>query len=86
MEIINKPDRETVLQLFQDKSIEVIAGLNRDEVRSEVSLRDLAANSIDRAEIIMLVLEALDIRASLVDFANAKNIGELCDVMISKCS
>lgn len=49
---------------------------NHDFSRTD-SLRDLGANSIDRAEIIMLTLESLSLRIPLVELAGAKNLDEL---------
>lgn len=49
-------------------------------IKAEESLRDLGANSVDRAEIIMLTLARLKLKIPLVEFASAKNIAGLMDV------
>ncbi|MBP6919314.1 MAG: hypothetical protein KBB94_10420 [Legionellaceae bacterium] len=44
------------------------------------SLRTLGANSIDRAEIITLTLKQLNLKILLIEFATAKNLGELTNI------
>jgi len=45
------------------------------------SMRELGANSIDRAEIITATMERLDISLPLVEFAEAANIGDIVAIM-----
>ncbi len=47
--------------------------------RFDDALRDLGANSIDRAEIVMLTLETLSLQVPLVELAGAGNVGELAE-------
>lgn len=63
---------------------DVLPGLQNREITPEDSLRNLGANSIDRSEVIMMTLEALNLKVSLIDFAKAENIGELARIMHAK--
>jgi polyketide biosynthesis acyl carrier protein len=45
------------------------------------SLKELGANSLDRAEIVILVLSRLELSAPMSIFASAQNIGELCRLL-----
>jgi polyketide biosynthesis acyl carrier protein len=47
-------------------------------------LADLGANSIDRAEIVTRVLEALSLRISRVETFGPNNIGDLVELLSAK--
>jgi polyketide biosynthesis acyl carrier protein len=47
-------------------------------------LAELGANSVDRADILMTVLEALALRIPRVELFGAANIGELVDLLHAK--
>jgi polyketide biosynthesis acyl carrier protein len=48
------------------------------------SLRELGANSVDRADIIMMTLETLALNIPLSIMAKAENIGELASIIHEK--
>lgn len=48
------------------------------------SLRALGANSLDRADIIMMTLESLALNIPLIELAKAGNIGELAGIIHAK--
>jgi polyketide biosynthesis acyl carrier protein len=77
------PDHH-VFELIVEHIREVIPELESHRFEPADSLRDLGANSIDRAEIIMMTLESLSLRIQLVELADAKNIGELADLIHGK--
>jgi polyketide biosynthesis acyl carrier protein len=49
-------------------------------VTPEISLRELGANSIDRADILMQTMSDLNVKLSMVEFASAKNIGDIASI------
>ncbi len=53
-------------------------GLTRDD-----SLKELGANSIDRAEILMMMMAAMKLKIPMMEFGKAKNLGELADIFAS---
>jgi polyketide biosynthesis acyl carrier protein len=78
--------------MTEDEIFDVVVGHTR-EILTELadhqfigadSLRELGANSIDRAEIITMTLESLSVSIPLVELAGAKNIGELVGVIHAK--
>lgn len=77
-------NRQEIVELIVRHAREVVPDLQAAEVRSEDSLRDLGANSVDRSEILMMTLAALSARMSLVDLARAQNIGELAGIIHGK--
>lgn len=63
--------------------VEVVPGLLLNEISLENSLHALGANSIDRAEIIMLTMSKLKLNIPLIKFSKANNIGELIKIFKS---
>jgi len=71
---------------------DIIAGHARDvlpeladqPLSRQHSLRELGANSIDRAEILMLTTASLGLRIPLVELAQARNMGELADLLAAR--
>ena len=70
-----------IFDIIATQAREVLPELaNRTLTRAD-SLRELGANSIDRAEILMLTTAALDLRVPLVELAQPRNMGELSDLL-----
>lgn len=78
-------EKNDILALLKEKARIVSSDINEKDITMTASLKDLGLNSIDRAEIIMLILESLEIKAPMADFAQAKNVGELCHLFEEKC-
>ncbi|MCQ1578375.1 acyl carrier protein [Streptomyces parvus] len=74
----------SVFDLIVEHTREVLPELEGHRFAPSDSLRDLGANSIDRAEIIMMTLESLSLQVPLVELADAKNISELADLLHAK--
>ncbi|MBY9086498.1 poly(3-hydroxyalkanoate) depolymerase, partial [Paenibacillus sp. HN-1] len=64
--------------------MEVLTYLEEEEVKIELSLKDLGANSIDRADIAVSSMEALGLKMSMVEFGQVKNIQELVNLLYGK--
>ncbi|MFJ8229742.1 acyl carrier protein [Streptomyces sp. NPDC094448] len=77
------PDQD-VFALIVEHTREVIPELEEHPFQPAESLRDLGANSIDRAEIIMMTLQSLSLSIPLVELAQAQNIGELAELIHGK--
>ncbi|MER6910057.1 acyl carrier protein [Streptomyces sp. NPDC000594] len=75
---------QEVLDLIVKNTREVMPELDGHTFVATDSLRDLGANSMDRAEIIMMTLEALSVTLPLVELAGANNIGELAQLIHDK--
>lgn len=76
--------REEVFQMIVRNTCEVIPELESHEFKREDRLADLGANSVDRAEIVMMSMEALSLQIPRVELFGVKNIGELADVLYDK--
>jgi polyketide biosynthesis acyl carrier protein len=74
-------DKSHVFDVIVRCTREVLPDLESHEFRPEERLADLGANSIDRAEIVVLVLEALSLRVPRTEVFGPNNIGELADLL-----
>jgi polyketide biosynthesis acyl carrier protein len=73
-----------LLDLIAQHTREILPGLEAHQFVAADRLVDLGANSVDRAEIAMLVQESLSISIPRVDLFGPKNIGELADLFLQK--
>lgn len=77
-------NREDIFALVVRHSCEVIPELEGHQFKPGDRLVDLGANSVDRADIIMMTMEALSLQIPRVEIFGAKNIGELVNVLYEK--
>lgn len=73
-----------ILDVIARHTREIIPGLDAHQFIASDRLADLGANSVDRAEIAMLVQESLGLSVSRVELHGPKNIGELADLFLLK--
>lgn len=73
--------RDEIFEIITRHTREVIPGLQEHSFQQSDSLRGLGANSIDRADIIMMTLESLALNIPLTVMAKAENIGELAGII-----
>jgi polyketide biosynthesis acyl carrier protein len=78
---MNKKD---LFELIVRNTVEVLPELASHSFMPDDKLIDLGANSVDRAEIITITMEALSLQIPPNQFLGAKNIGELVDVFYKK--
>ena len=74
----------TLLELIAQQTREILPGLDAHQFLASDRLVDLGANSVDRAEIAMLVQESLGLSVSRVELFGPKNIGELAELFLQK--
>jgi polyketide biosynthesis acyl carrier protein len=79
-------NKEDIFNLVVRHSCEVIPELESHNFKPSDRLTDLGANSVDRAEIVSMTMEALSLQIPRVELFGAKNIGELIDVLYEKQS
>ncbi|MBP9691779.1 MAG: acyl carrier protein [Alphaproteobacteria bacterium] len=71
--------REMIWEAVKRSINEVLPDLATFDLSQKNSLRNLGANSVERAEIIMLTLAQLKLKIPMVEFAQAKDIEELVE-------
>ncbi|KAG0323227.1 hypothetical protein BGZ97_011759 [Linnemannia gamsii] len=79
-------NQEEIFQLIIRHTQEVLPGLEQHSFQHSDQLQDLGANSVDRAEIVMLVLDSLSLKIPRVETFGPNNIGELADLLHAKLS
>jgi len=77
-------NKDDIFNIIVNHSCEVIPALAAHPFQWSDQLSVLGANSIDRADIVMMTLESLALRMPLIALADAKNLGELADLLYAK--
>lgn len=73
-----------LLDLIARHTREILPGLEAHQFSGSDRLADLGANSVDRAEIAMLVQESLGLSVRRVELFGPKNVGELAELFLKK--
>ena len=76
--------KSEVLDLIAKHTREILAGLDGHQFIASDRLVDLGANSVDRAEITMLVQESLGLSVPRIELFGPRNIGELANLFMEK--
>jgi polyketide biosynthesis acyl carrier protein len=76
--------KEEIFNIIQNHVIEVLPNISAGEIKTEYSLKDMGANSIDRMDIIVNVMETMKLKIPLLEFGKIKNIQELIDLLYEK--
>lgn len=77
-------NKEQIFELVQQHTREVVPELESHSFQPSDKLAELGANSVDRAEIVMMTMEALSLHIPRVELAGVSNIGELVDAFYAK--
>jgi polyketide biosynthesis acyl carrier protein len=71
--------RERVTKTVHDAIIEILPGLDPDAIDHGRHLKDLGADSVERVEIILMIIDRLGVRRPLSDFSDVPTVGALID-------
>lgn len=77
-------NRDEIFSLIVQSCCEVLPELKDHQFIDSDRLVELGANSIDRADITMIVMDALSLQIPRIELSGVKNIGELADVLYTK--
>jgi polyketide biosynthesis acyl carrier protein len=77
-------NQEQIFEIIVSHVREVLPELEAHPFQQTDSLRALGANSVDRADILMMTLETLSLNIPLPELAKAENIGELASIIHAK--
>ena len=77
-------DKDKILSLIRKHTREVAPELEDAPLEATDSLKTLGVDSVNRAEILMMVMEDLSLNVPRVELAGAQNIGELADLFVAK--
>lgn len=76
--------KEQVFEVVKESILEILVDLTPKEIDIQNSLKNLGANSIDRMEIVVSSMEALELKIPLVEFGSIKNIEGLVNFLYEK--
>lgn len=68
---------DAVFQAVKDAASSVMTDLSPDVLTEHASLRELGANSLDRAEILMRVMEQQKLMVPMIRFAMCQNLADI---------
>lgn len=77
-------NKKKIFDILVKHTCEVIPELKNHNFQLNDSLSDLGANSIDRVEIITMMMETLSLRIPRVELFGTQNLEELVDVLYGK--
>lgn len=75
-----------VFRTVKRNIVEVLFDVPEDRIAIEMQLKELGANSVDRMEIVTKSMEDLGINVPMVEFAKAKNIEGLVNILYESLS
>ena len=76
--------KEQIQEAVMKNIREVLVDLDGQEIPIGASLKELGANSMDRADIVVKCLEDLRLEIPLVELRGAGNIGDLVNLIHQK--
>lgn len=76
--------KDTIFKIIKENIMEILPDLKEEKITLGESLRELGANSVDRMDIVVKTMEVIGVKVSLVETAQAGNIGELVDLLYEK--
>ncbi|MBY4603993.1 acyl carrier protein [Bacillus sp. SPARC3] len=77
-------DKQRIFEVLVTNICEVLPELDGHSFEPQDQLVELGADSVDRAEIITMVLEDLSLKIPRIELSGVKNIGELAEVLYDK--
>lgn len=77
-------DELQIFSLMKIIIVETLPQLKNHPIKPSDSLKDLGANSIDRAEIIIRTMSELNLKIPLVELAPAKNINDIISIFLTR--
>lgn len=77
-------DKNEIFLIMKEIIAEILPDIDLEKITTEDSLKEIGANSIDRMDIIIGLMEKLGLKIPLVEFGQLKNIQGIVDLLYSK--
>ncbi|MGW7276806.1 phosphopantetheine-binding protein [Streptomyces sp. NPDC054844] len=74
-------DRADTTRIVHDTITAILPGVPREEIRGDRHLKDLGADSVDRVEILLSLVERLGVTEPLSRFSDVPDIDALIDLL-----
>ncbi|MGM1062359.1 phosphopantetheine-binding protein, partial [Saccharothrix sp. Mg75] len=68
---------DEIFAVVRDNLLTVVPGIPRESVTIDAAMSDLGANSIDRAEVVTMTMERLNVVVPVMDFQHVADIRSL---------
>jgi len=78
------PSKDEIFALLTGKIREVVPELGAHQIAMSDSMADLGVNSMERGDILLDTLEALDLQIPLVALHGPRNLGDLAQLLRDK--
>lgn len=75
-----------IFEVIKGSLLDILPALEPARIVPEESMKNLGANSIDRADVIIQTMEALELKFPLHELGGLKNIQDLVDNFYVRCS
>ena len=75
--------KEELLESIKEAISFTVPEIDTTDLKYEDSLKEIGANSVDRAEILIMLMEDAGVKLPMVSFGEAKNIGEILDIVLA---
>lgn len=76
--------RSEIFGLIKQNLLDILPELDPARVDEEISMKDLGANSIDRADVVIRTMEQLGVKLKISELAEVKNLRGLVDALFEK--
>jgi polyketide biosynthesis acyl carrier protein len=73
--------KETIARMVRETISSILPNLPAEAISGNRSLKDLGADSVDRVEIILSIMNRLGLDEPMSNFSNIPNIDELVDYL-----
>ncbi|NEQ83297.1 MAG: acyl carrier protein [Moorea sp. SIO2I5] len=77
-------NKKQIFNIIKKYTCEIAPELKKVPIGPTDSLKNLGIDSVNRAEIIMMVMENLSLNIPRIELAGAQNLGELADIFAGK--
>jgi polyketide biosynthesis acyl carrier protein len=82
---VTAPSWDEVFAVVCDQVTTVLQGVSPSQVRPDISMADLGANSLDRMDVVVASQDKLGIQVPASEFAAIENLGQLVNVLHVHC-
>ena len=76
----------SVFAVVKENVVDILEDVDEAAITLEISLKELGANSLDRAEIVTGSMEDLGLSFPMRELAKISNLGELVTFLLSKAN
>ena len=72
---------DEIFEIIKKNTVNIVVGVKPEIITIEKKLKDVGADSIDRADILAKTIEDLGIKIPLVELGKAKVIKDIVDIL-----